>query len=116
MAPDLLAMLANSTLDLEQALYRGTDRHQQLKVGDVHSYPSSWAFKLSNALNFINEGGVVFALQPCVLHAIVNHYNSYGENEVIVAPFSFTVVKKETRRGPPSAPFRYTLMEVELRQ
>lgn len=24
MAPDLLAMLANSTLDLEQALYRGT--------------------------------------------------------------------------------------------
>lgn len=101
----LMKKLSESSFDLDDIiLYRGSSRNQELNIGDIktYEYPTSWSFSKKVACNFIDgcENKVIFCLSgDRILKAIVNRYNSYGEEEVIIAPFQVMIESKRIKDG-----------------
>lgn len=97
---DFLEALYSSEIILEEPIFRGTRRHQELVVGSLLHYlqPTSWSGTLSNALHFVEEEQrpVVLSLtSEGPVHAIYNTQNTYGEDEFILAPILLQVVARD---------------------
>ena len=95
-----LEQLERSRYDLSQVtLYRGGTRNQELQKYNVkdYNYISSWSLSKEIASYFF-EGAdtkVMFVLNgPGAIHALENHYNTYNELEVIVAPIKLVVTSR----------------------
>ena len=95
---------SNFQLDESIILYRGSSRNQELVINDVkiYEYPTSWTFSEDIALRFVDdcENRVIFRLSgERILNALENNHNSYGEEEVIIAPFNVTITSKDIIDG-----------------
>lgn len=93
--------LYENPITLNYPLYRGTIRHQELQPGDTfdYTYPTSWSLSSSMAFNFIEGMGddpVMFKFESRgEIPAIYNDVNTYGEEEVIIAPIKLMVTGRE---------------------
>ena len=93
---EFLRYLDSSRVYLDGPIFRGTRRHQGLVKGDLldYGYPTAWTTRVETAFNFVQgeERPVILALSSNELvKGIDNPYNTYGENEVVLAPITLRV-------------------------
>lgn len=94
-----LSYLNSSYIKINEPIFRGTQRHQELKEGDIlnYKYSTSWSDNFDNAFRFVEEeeDPVIFSLIPNKkIKGVFNPYNTYGENEFIIYPIVLKVVKR----------------------
>ena len=80
-------------------------------MGDIleYIYPTSWSSNYDNTFNFVGDeiNPVIIVLTPHnQINSIINTYNTYDENEIMLAPITFVVTNKEKINN-------ITLLEVE---
>ena len=94
---DFLKYLESSSLIITDAVYRGTSRRGYLKKGDLftYPYPTSWSYSYQAAYNFVEEEDnpvILSFYTPYPFKGLVNNYNTYSEQEIILAPMTLQVI------------------------
>ena len=90
---------------LNNPIYRGTVRHSELKVGQsfTYTYPSSWSLAYEKVSEFGTpndpESIVLSFTSNTPIKGIYNPYNSHEEDEIIMAPMTLIITKKEKQYG-----------------
>lgn len=99
---DFIRYLDASSLSIPYPIFRGTRRHADLKINDLlsYGYPTSWSNSYDKAFNFVESGDTPVILSftsVSPVRALLNPYNSYNEEEVIIHPITLRVTNKYTR-------------------
>ena len=98
---DFLAYLDASEIYLVKPLYRGTLRHGKLQAGDILDYthyPTSWSQSETISSYFVDgmSNSVILQLvSDLPVRGISNTQNTFGEEEVILAPQRLKVIRSD---------------------
>lgn len=91
--------LESQSYYLDDTIFRGTQRHGELNIGDnlEYTYPTSWSTLFNSAYNFVYQEPFpvilsLYSKKP--LKAISNQENTYKESEIILYPISLVVINK----------------------
>ncbi len=96
---EFLRELNSSLVQLDGSLLRGTRRHQELTKGRSldYTYPTAWSTSFESAFHFVEEEErpVILSLSSKrPIKGVFNPYNTYQEEEVILAPLRLRVTER----------------------
>lgn len=96
-------ILRTSPLDLDQAVFRGTYRHSELDVGDLLDYsdaPKAWSLSAKVAHRFVDRTPTPVILRlESPRYGLLHMDSFYGEEECILPPAQYRVVKRDVTAG-----------------